>query len=100
MLVTTQPEGNPEQAPRAVAAATARLLRDIMGKGACGASAGGGQRDTSTLAIHALDIWGLSYRAEMVPGAPLSRAHSHALRWTDSRSWAARWVREFSLASR
>ena len=32
--------------------------------------------DTSTLAVRMLDIWGLSHRAALVPGAPLCRAHS------------------------
>jgi uncharacterized protein YgbK (DUF1537 family) len=32
--------------------------------------------DTSTLAIRALDLWGLSYRSPCTPGAPLCRAHS------------------------
>ena len=30
------------------------------------------------MAIEALDIWGLSYRAPLVDGAPLCRAHSAA----------------------
>lgn len=32
--------------------------------------------DTSSLAVKSLDIWGLSYRAALVPGAPLCRTHS------------------------
>jgi uncharacterized protein YgbK (DUF1537 family) len=32
--------------------------------------------DTSSHAVSALDVWGLSYRAPMVPGAPLCRVHS------------------------
>jgi uncharacterized protein YgbK (DUF1537 family) len=32
--------------------------------------------DTSSHAVAALDIWGLSYRAAMVQGAPLCRVHS------------------------
>lgn len=76
MLMTTPPEGEP-LAPRAVAAATGRLLREVMREARVGRLlvAGG---DTSTLAIEALDIWGLSYRAPIVVGAPLCRAHSAA----------------------
>jgi uncharacterized protein YgbK (DUF1537 family) len=76
MLMTTPPEGEP-LAPRAVAEATGRLLRQIMREARVARLlvAGG---DTSTLAIEALDIWGLSYRAPMVAGAPLCRAHSAA----------------------
>jgi len=76
MLMTRSPEGEP-LAPRAVAEATGRLLREIMqeARAARLLVAGG---DTSTLAIEALDVWGLSYRAPMVPGAPLCRAHSAA----------------------
>lgn len=74
MLTTLQPEGAADH-PRAVAEATGRLLRTIMAEARVGRLlvAGG---DTSTLAIRALDIWGLSYRAAMVAGAPLCRAHS------------------------
>ena len=32
--------------------------------------------DTSSHAVAALDIWGLSYRAALIPGAPLCRVHS------------------------
>lgn len=74
MLITAQPTGAPSY-PRAVAEATGRLLRGIMEEAHVARLlvAGG---DTSTLAIEALDIWGLSYRAPMVVGAPLCRAHS------------------------
>lgn len=74
MLMTAQPTGAPGN-PRAVAKATGRLLRDIMKEARVARLliAGG---DTSTLAIEALDIWGLSYRAPMVAGAPLCCAHS------------------------
>lgn len=74
MLITAQPTGAPSH-PRAVAEATGRLLRGIMEEAHVARLlvAGG---DTSTLAIEALDIWGLSYRAPMVAGAPLCRAHS------------------------
>ena len=76
MLITRAPEGEP-LAPRAVAEATGRLLREIMREARVARLlvAGG---DTSTLAIEALDIWGLSYRAPMVAGAPLCRGHSAA----------------------
>lgn len=76
MLMTTRPEGEPEN-PRAVAEATGRLLREVMREARVARLlvAGG---DTSTLAIEALDIWGLSYRAPLVAGAPLCRAHSAA----------------------
>lgn len=74
MLVTTEPDGRPGN-PRVVAEATGRLLLDVMSEARVGRLlvAGG---DTATLAIEALDIWGLSYRAPMVAGAPLCAAHS------------------------
>ncbi|MGN6095610.1 MAG: four-carbon acid sugar kinase family protein [Bosea sp. (in: a-proteobacteria)] len=73
MLVTAPPDGPFE--PRSVAAATGRLLRSIMERATIARLlvAGG---DTSTLAIEALDIWGLAYRSPLVDGAPLCRAHS------------------------
>lgn len=76
MLMTAPPDGAPEN-PRAVAEATGRLLREVMREARVARLlvAGG---DTSTLAIESLDIWGLSYRAPMVVGAPLCRAHSAA----------------------
>lgn len=76
MLMTAPPEGAPDN-PRAVAEATGRLLREVMAQARVARLlvAGG---DTSTLAIETLDIWGLSYRAPMVAGAPLCRAHSAA----------------------
>ena len=74
MLVTEPPRGAPVQAGD-VAMATGRLLRAIMTEARIARLivAGG---DTSTLAIQSLDIWGLSYLAPCVPGAPLCRAHS------------------------
>ncbi|MGX5734279.1 four-carbon acid sugar kinase family protein [Bosea thiooxidans] len=81
MLMTRAPDGEP-LAPRTVAEATGRLLREIMQEARVARLlvAGG---DTSTLAIEALDIWGLSYRAPMVAGAPLCRAHSAAAHLDD-----------------
>ncbi len=74
MLVTRPPDGAPGD-PRSVAQETGRLMRRIMDRARISrlVVAGG---DTSTLAIKALDIWGLSYRAPLVDGAPLCRAHS------------------------
>lgn len=74
MLITDRPGGAPGN-PAEVAAATAALLREIMArtKPSRLVVAGG---DTSSRAIQSLDIWGLSYRAACVPGAPLCRAHS------------------------
>lgn len=74
MLVIAPPDGAPDD-PRAVARATGALLRKIMERARIARLlvAGG---DTSTLAIEALDVWGLSYRAPLVDGAPLCRAHS------------------------
>lgn len=74
MLVTDRPSqalGNMDN----VALATARLLGSIMTTAAIGrlVVAGG---DTSSLAVKSLDIWGLSYRSALVPGAPLCRTHS------------------------
>jgi uncharacterized protein YgbK (DUF1537 family) len=74
MLVTDRPDGT-AIAAGAVATATGRLLAVIM-KGARISRlviAGG---DTSTMALRALPIWGLSYRAACVPGAPLCSAHA------------------------
>lgn len=74
MLITDRPEAAPSNTA-GVAAATAALLRSIMTEADVSrlVVAGG---DTSTLAIKALDIWGLSYRAPLVAGAPLCRTHS------------------------
>lgn len=74
MLVTEQPEGAPAAAS-AVAEATGALLAAIIAEASLGrlVIAGG---DTSTMAIRALPLWGLSYRGPCVPGAPLCRAHS------------------------
>ena len=81
MLVTEPPRGAPVQAGE-VAMATGRLLRAIMTEARIARLivAGG---DTSTLAIQSLDIWGLSYLAPCVPGAPLCRAHSDDPRLAD-----------------
>ncbi|QEL24038.1 four-carbon acid sugar kinase family protein [Bosea sp. F3-2] len=74
MLVTEQPEGAPAAAGE-VASATGRLLTAIVAEAHLSrlVIAGG---DTSTMAIRALALWGLSYRGPCVPGAPLCRAHS------------------------
>jgi uncharacterized protein YgbK (DUF1537 family) len=58
-----------------VAIATGNLLRMIMSVAHVSRIivAGG---DTSSHAIASLGIWGLSYRAALVPGAPLCRVHS------------------------
>jgi uncharacterized protein YgbK (DUF1537 family) len=74
MLITDRPAGAPLETGK-VAAATGALLRAVMAQARLArlVVAGG---DTSTLAIRALDIWGLSYRAPLTPGAPLCRAHS------------------------
>lgn len=74
MLVTEQPAGAPAAAG-AVAEATGALLASIIAQARLGrlVVAGG---DTSTMAIRALPLWGLSYLRPCVPGAPLCRAHS------------------------
>lgn len=74
MLVTDRPDSTAAEAS-AVAAATGRLLGAIMEQARIGrlVIAGG---DTSTMAMQALPIWGLSYREAGVPGAPLCRAHA------------------------
>jgi uncharacterized protein YgbK (DUF1537 family) len=74
MLVTERPSGEPAVAAR-VAIATGGLLRAVMSKASVArlVIAGG---DTSSHAVSALDVWGLSYRGPMVPGAPLCRVHS------------------------
>jgi len=78
MLVTDRPSQAPGQAEK-VALATGRLLRAVMDDAAIErlVVAGG---DTSSLAVKSLNIWGLSYRAALVPGAPLCRTHSDDLR--------------------
>jgi uncharacterized protein YgbK (DUF1537 family) len=74
MLVTERP-AQQAGATESVAVATGALLRAIIAEAplsrlvVCGG-------DTSSLAIRALDLWGLSHRAPLVPGAPLCRAHS------------------------
>jgi 3-oxoisoapionate kinase len=74
MLVTKQPSAAPAQA-QDVAAATGALLRAVTAEARLSriVVAGG---DTSSHAVSSLDIWGLSYRAPMGPGAPLCRVHS------------------------
>lgn len=74
MLVTARPLNQPIESAR-VAVATGGLLRTIMSKASVArlVVAGG---DTSSHAVSALDVWGLSYRSPMVPGAPLCRVHS------------------------
>jgi uncharacterized protein YgbK (DUF1537 family) len=74
MLVTDQLSGAPAQAQK-VAAATGSLLRAITAEASLSrlVVAGG---DTSSHAVSSLNIWGLSYRAPMGPGAPLCRIHS------------------------
>lgn len=76
MLVTASPDRAPDD-PRAVARATAGLLRAVMDRARIARLlvAGG---DTATLAMEALDLWGLSYLAPLVEGAPLCRIHSTA----------------------
>jgi uncharacterized protein YgbK (DUF1537 family) len=73
MLVTARPSGEPAAAR--VAVATGALLRAIMAEQSIArlVIAGG---DTSSHAVAALDVWGLSYRGPMAPGAPLCRVHS------------------------
>jgi uncharacterized protein YgbK (DUF1537 family) len=58
-----------------VAAATGALLRPVLSKVSIErlVIAGG---DTSSHAVAALDVWGLSYRGPMAAGAPLCRVHS------------------------
>ncbi|RDJ19953.1 four-carbon acid sugar kinase family protein [Bosea caraganae] len=78
MLVTERPAQS-AGATESVAAGTGALLRAIVtGVRLSRLIVCGG--DTSSLAIKALDLWGLSYRAPMVPGAPLCRAHSDDIR--------------------
>lgn len=78
MLVTDAAHAPRAQMER-VAAATGMLLSAVLSETGDQAQvsrvvvAGG---DTSSRAVAALDIWGLSYRAAMVPGAPLCRVHS------------------------
>jgi uncharacterized protein YgbK (DUF1537 family) len=74
MLITRRPVGAAAGA-RGIAHATAMLLGAIMEAASIArlVIAGG---DTASLAVKALDIWGLSYREPLVPGAPLCAAHS------------------------
>ena len=74
MLVTEPSSAAPGQAQEA-AAATGALLRAITAEARLSRLivAGG---DTSSHAVSSLDLWGLSYRAPMGPGAPLCRIHS------------------------
>ena len=74
MLVTDAAQAPPVQMER-VAAAAGMLLSAVLSETQVSrvVVAGG---DMSSHAVAALDIWGLSYRAAMVPGAPLCRVHS------------------------
>lgn len=74
MLVTDAARAQPAQMER-IASATGMLLSAVLSEAQVSrvVVAGG---DTSSHAVAALDIWGLSYRAAMVPGAPLCRVHS------------------------
>jgi 3-oxoisoapionate kinase len=74
MLVTDFPQRSPTQTEQ-VAIATGNLLRVIMSDARVSRIivAGG---DTSSHAMAALAIWGLSYRASLAPGVPLCRVHS------------------------
>ena len=81
MLVTEAAQAPPAQMER-VAAATAMLLSAVLSVSLVSrvVVAGG---YTSSHAVAALDIWGLSYRAAMVPGAPLCSVHSDDPRLDD-----------------
>jgi len=72
MLVTAADRAAPMEQ---VAVATGQLLGAVLSEARVLriVIAGG---DTSSRAVAALDVWGLSYRAPMVPGAPLCRIHS------------------------
>ena len=72
MLVT---DGAPGAEMARIAHATGALLNAVLAEADVSriVVAGG---DTSSHAIAALDAWGLSYKAPMVPGAPLCRLHS------------------------
>ena len=83
VLVCTAPTSHgaadTSQAGR-VAHASARLVADVLARQAAQGRplrrvgiAGG---DTSSHAVEALDLWGLSCRATLCPGVTLSRAHS------------------------
>jgi 3-oxoisoapionate kinase len=72
MLVTDADRTAPMEQ---VAVATGKLLDAVLLEAQVAriVVAGG---DTSSRAVASLDIWGLSYSAPMVPGAPLCRIHS------------------------
>lgn len=74
MLVTERPMDGPKQ-PEKIAIATGRVLHAITSSATLSRIivAGG---DTSSRAVALLDMWGLSYRAPFVAGAPLCRIHS------------------------
>ncbi|NML44314.1 four-carbon acid sugar kinase family protein [Ramlibacter sp. G-1-2-2] len=63
-----------------LAAASARLLRglllDLAARGMRLPRVGIAGGDTSSLAVDALGLWGLSYRAALGPGVTVSRAHA------------------------
>ena len=83
VLVRTAPDQLPSADTRRSsdwAAATARFVRDVVqAQAACGTPlrrvgiAGG---DTSSLAVQALDVWGLSCAGTLGAGVTVSRAHS------------------------
>jgi uncharacterized protein YgbK (DUF1537 family) len=67
--------GSPAVAPRALAQACGDLvLRVVQATKLRRIGIAGG--DTSSYALKALDIWGLSYRGALAPGVALCRAHA------------------------
>ncbi|WP_029003879.1 four-carbon acid sugar kinase family protein [Azorhizobium doebereinerae] len=80
VLATTAPEGGEGEAalgPAEVAAATAAFLTAVLARAPVRrlGIAGG---DTSSRAVQALDLWGLSYLGAPSPGVALCRVHSDA----------------------
>lgn len=77
VLASTAPEAGAaaDLPPATVAAATARFLTQVLRRAPVGrlGIAGG---DTSSRAVQALDLWGLSYLGAPSPGVALCRVHS------------------------
>jgi uncharacterized protein YgbK (DUF1537 family) len=75
VLVRTSTPAAAPQNPAAIAQATGRFLRDIL-QAVPLRRVGIAGGDTSSQAVLALDLWGLSYLTTLAPGVAVCRAHS------------------------
>ncbi len=75
VLLSTAPAADDSITPARVASASAALLRDLM-RAAPVRRLGIAGGDTSSHAVRALDLWGLSYLTTLGAGVAICRAHS------------------------